>query len=100
MPTFFSLSRSLALGVFCLSLLFGPTIGFGADNKLNLNTATAAQLETLKGIGPEIANRILDYKKDQGNFKSVDELGNVKGIGDKKLAELKEMIMVKKSKKK
>ena len=100
MSTFPSLSRSLALAVFCLSLLFGPAIGFGADNKLNLNTATAAQLETLKGIGPELANRILDYKKDQGNFKSIDELGNVKGIGEKKLADIKEMIMVKKSKKK
>ena len=95
-----TLSRALVLSLFCSSLLFGTTIGLAADNKLNLNTATAAQLESLKGIGPEIAERIMDYKKDKGNFKSVEELGNVKGIGEKKLADLKEALIVKKSSKK
>ncbi len=92
------ISRGCAIALFCTSVFFGTTLGFAADNKLNLNMATASQLESLKGIGPELAERILDYKKDNGKFKSVDELGNVKGIGEKKLAQLKDAVMIKKTK--
>ena len=87
----------LTVSLFCLSLLFGATSGFAADNKLNVNTATMAQLEGLKGIGPELAERIMDYKKKNGNFKNIQDLTNVKGIGEKKLAMLKDSIMVTKS---
>ena len=94
-----TLSRALALSIFCTSLLFGTSIGFAADNKLNINTATMAQLEGLKGIGPELAERIMDYKKKNGNFKNIQDLTNVKGIGEKKLAMLKDSIMIKKASK-
>ena len=100
MPILSSFSRVLILTLFCTSLLFGTTVGFAADNKINVNTATAAQLESLKGIGPELAERILDYKKEKGDFKSIDELGNVKGIGEKKLTQFQDAITVKKPTKK
>ncbi|GJL55982.1 MAG: hypothetical protein NPIRA02_31140 [Nitrospirales bacterium] len=95
-----TLSRTFILSLFCVSLFFGTTVGFAADSKLNLNTATATQLESLKGIGPELAERIMDYKKENGDFKNIQALANVKGIGDKKLAMLKDSVMVKKSSKK
>ena len=80
---FTTLTRAFALAVFCASLLLGTSVGFAADNKINLNTATMAQLEGLKGIGPELAERIMDYKKKNGNFKNIQDLTNVKGIGEK-----------------
>ncbi|MCA9472550.1 MAG: helix-hairpin-helix domain-containing protein [Nitrospirales bacterium] len=94
-----TLSRALAVSIFCTSLLFGATLGFAADNKLNINTATMAQLEGLKGIGPELAERILDYKKKNGDFKNIQDLTKIKGIGEKKLAMLKDSIMIKQSSK-
>ena len=56
---------------------------------VNINTASARELEALPGIGEVIARRIIDYRNAHGPFQSVDELINVKGIGEKKLADLK-----------
>lgn len=73
-------------------LLFSFTAG--AFAAVNLNTATVEQLEALNGIGPSKAQAIVDYRKKNGNFKTVDELNNVPGIGDKTLAKLKPEITV------
>ena len=49
---------------------------------VNINTATAEELRALPGVGPSKAAAIVEYRQQNGNFKSVDELKNVKGIGD------------------
>jgi competence protein ComEA len=61
---------------------------------VNINTATQEQLETLNGIGPSKALAIIEYRKKNGNFKTVDDLNNVPGFGDKTLAKLKPEITV------
>jgi competence protein ComEA len=61
---------------------------------LNLNTATVAQLEALPGIGKSTAERIVEYRQKSGGFKKVEELMNVKGIGEKSFLKLKPLITV------
>jgi competence protein ComEA len=64
------------------------------SSPVNLNTATKAQLETLPGIGAKAAERILEYRQKNGNFKKVEDLMNVKGIGEKAFLKLKPLITV------
>lgn len=68
----------------------GGSVAPGA--KLRLSTATTAQLEELDGIGPALAARILEYRDAQGGFRSVDELAEVEGIGDKRLESLRRSV--------
>lgn len=62
---------------------------------ININTADIAQLSSLPGIGPSIAERIVKYRKESGAFKTPQDLGKVKGIGEKKLAKVLNKITVK-----
>ncbi|SDG17288.1 competence protein ComEA [Lentzea fradiae] len=64
----------------------------GPPPKLNLNTATATELDTLPGVGPVTAQRIVDHRTRKGPFASVDELRDIEGIGDSKLAKLTELV--------
>ena len=61
---------------------------------VNLNTATAAQLETLPGVGMKTAERIVEYRQKNGGFKKIEDLMNVRGIGEKNFLKLKPMITV------
>lgn len=72
----------------------GGTGSGGAEPLVNLNTATLDQLETLPGIGPALGQRILDYRQEHGPFRSVDDLLNVSGIGEKRLADLRPNVTV------
>lgn len=54
-----------------------------ADQLININTATSEQLQTLTGVGPSTAEKILTYRNTQGEFKNIEDLKNVSGIGDK-----------------
>lgn len=63
--------------------------------KVNINTATQAQLETLPGIGPSTATKILAYRKEKGKFTKIEDIKEVSGIGDSKFDKIKDYITVK-----
>lgn len=67
----------------------GPTAAAGP---VSLSTATAEQLDTLPGVGPVLAQHIVDYRTQHGGFRSVDELREVNGIGDRRFADLRPLV--------
>lgn len=68
--------------------------GSASMGKININTATASELEALPGVGEVIAQRIVDYRTANGPFGSVDELIDVSGIGESTLASMRELVTV------
>lgn len=64
------------------------------NSLVNINQADNKVLETLPGIGPAMAQRIIDFRKDNGNFKSIEDLQKIKGIGKAKFAKIKDRITV------
>ena len=68
------------------------------ENRVNINTASASELDALPGIGPVLAQRIIDRRTEQGPFTSVEELLEVDGIGQATLDGLREFITVKETK--
>lgn len=62
--------------------------------KINLNTATLQQLDTLEGIGQVYAQRIIDYRETNGGFKTIEEVKNIKGIGDKTFQKIADRLSV------
>jgi len=61
---------------------------------VNLNTATAEQLATIPGVGPKMAERIIDYRQKNGSFKKIEDLMNVSGVGEKSFLKMKPLITV------
>ena len=72
----------------------GPTAGAAPGQPLSLNTATVEQLDELDGIGPLTAQKIVAYREQHGGFRSVSELDRVPGIGEKRLAALRDLVRV------
>ncbi|MGW6059986.1 helix-hairpin-helix domain-containing protein [Streptomyces sp. NPDC055189] len=73
----------------------GPAAGSAGASPaapIGLNTATAEQLDELPGVGPVLAQHIIDYRTEHGGFRSVDELREVNGIGDKRYADLQNLV--------
>ena len=101
-----------AIAVMCLMLAVQPAVaGSGKTDagqamgdksgaavqsgKININTANLKALSGLKGIGPERAKAIIDYRSKNGSFKSVEDLKKVKGIGDKIYTQIASQVRVK-----
>ncbi|MEV5434741.1 helix-hairpin-helix domain-containing protein [Streptomyces sp. NPDC052682] len=70
----------------------GMGAGGGPAAPVSLNTATVEQLDTLPGVGPVLAQHIIDYRTQHGGFRSVDELREVNGIGDRRFADLRNLV--------
>ena len=64
------------------------------DSLVNINEATQTELETLPGIGPSTALKIIAYRQENGNFSSIEDIKNVSGIGDSKFENIRELICV------
>jgi competence protein ComEA len=71
-----------------------PGLAGPAGGKVNLNTATVAQLDSLPGVGPVLAQRIVDHREQHGNFRSVTDLRQVDGIGEARFEQLQELVTV------
>jgi competence protein ComEA len=88
---------ALAL-LLCLGLVWTPAALLAqtgkaqTSEKVNLNTATTEQLQTLPGVGPAMAKSILEYRTKVGKFSKIEELMNVKGIGEKRFQQMKERL--------
>ena len=97
-------ARRAALGVGVLALLVvspsyvraqAPAASVEkAAPVINLNTASAADLENLPGVGAKMAERIVEYRQKNGPFKKIEDLMNVKGIGEKNFLKLKARLTV------
>lgn len=71
--------------IFLAILLFLP---LGALASININTATAQELQQVKGIGPKTAEKIVAYRTEHGQFSNLDDLCNINGIGAKSLSKM------------
>ena len=79
---------------FLVLLLALPSLTLAGQDAVNINEATAKQLESLPGIGKTTAKRIVEFRKANGPFKQVDDLQKVKGVGKGKLVKLKDRLTV------
>lgn len=78
--------------IIVLALALAPLAALASQ--IDINSATAEQLEQVKGIGPVKANAIVQYRSENGAFSSIDDLVNVPGIGEKSLAQIRDQLSV------
>lgn len=71
------------------------SLSLNKKSKININTATQAELEFIPGIGPSIALKIITYRNENGKFKSIEDVKNISGIGDNKFEKMKDYISIK-----
>ena len=64
------------------------------NNKIDINTASQTELETLPGIGPSTAAKIINYRKENGKFNNIEDIKNINGIGDSKYEQIKNLIKI------
>ena len=102
------LGAAVLAGAMCLGLEFGTALLSAEEQSkpapatqpqntpapINLNAATAADLERLPGVGAAMAARILEYRQKSGGFKKVEELMNIQGIGERNFLRLKPLVTV------
>jgi competence protein ComEA len=96
----FSRFTAAAVAVLVCGILFASPAMAAAKGKpapatkVNVNQATAQQLTVLPGVGPKLAERIVEYRQKSGGFKSTQEVMNVKGVGERGLAKIQAFIVV------
>lgn len=99
------MTSTLTRLVLALSIAFGPLVFTASAQEarakaatppavVNLNQATPAQLETLPGIGPRAAQRIIEYRTKNGGFKKVEDLMKIQGIGERSFLRLRPLVTV------
>jgi len=81
------------LSFLVVSLLIPTALAQGVQ-KVDLNRADQEELESLPGVGPHLASQIMEYREKLGPFQRVEDLMNVRGIGEKKFEQLKDLITV------
>jgi len=90
--------KGLVLGILMgLFLSFLPPLqaeSMSKQEKINLNSASLAELQKLPKIGAKVAQRIIDYRKAHGKFKKIEEIMKVKGIGEKTFKQIKDLITI------
>jgi competence protein ComEA len=88
------LAFGLAAVVLAISFASAYAQSTAPKARVNINTAPASELETLPRIGPKVAQRIVDFRTKNGNFKKVEEIMKVQGIGEKVYEQIKDLITV------
>jgi len=95
------MKKMFCLGMIVLSLALTVPVQFAvaaeqgvatAQKPVNINTATLAELEMLPGIGPVSAQRIIDFRTERGPFSTIEQLVEVKGIGEKSLEKIRPLV--------
>jgi competence protein ComEA len=84
----------LGMAISSISVLAQKTNPAPAAEKVNINSATVEQLQALPGIGPVIAKSIVEHRTKVGKFNRIEEIINVKGIGEKKFQKIKDRLIV------
>ena len=85
----------LPIFIVLFSLAFAADTPEKKDKELiNINTASAGELETLPGIGPSLAKRIVEFREQNGPFKKNEDIMKVRGIGEKNFLKIKDLITV------
>ncbi len=89
-------TKGLAFGLAVVFFFFslGSTLAGGQKAKVNINTASVSELEGLPRVGPKVAQRIVDFRTQHGNFKKIEEIMKVQGIGEKVFEQIKDLITV------
>jgi len=96
--------RKVLVVVLCMGILLGSVsiVQLSAQTKnkkkVNINTASLSELQTLPRIGPKVAQRIINYRKEHGPFKRVEDIMKVRGIGERIFLRIKDLITVGKGK--
>jgi comEA protein len=93
-------ARIACILALCLGLVFSSVSVMAqksshpSTEKINLNSATVEQLQTLPGVGPATAKAIVEYRTKSGKFNRIEEIINVKGIGEKKFQKIKDRLVL------